>query len=390
MGEKRMKRSRHIQARRLLAIAALFVAIAVLTLDSRSAVAGPPTVDANVGNINANVGGKVTVDVAGLQQVVKQLDADAAALAKTTQTRARDDILAILQQTSASVRAQIAQIEGASIQVVNSVGDRIDAQLQSVLRQVQTLESRASAMVREVEEAIAKHLDHQIEQIEQTALLAMQQLHRDIQEAAAQIAKFIDQELDRLYVRSGDTGDTVAGRLSLFNQRLTLVAAHALLGGIALFLLLRLARQGSEALQKGGGWRAFPIEACASGVALVTIAVLLFNTSALTGALALAPPEQHIDQCTLANADYLKFMEDNKNSTSASTTPDTSTAHRLGFEGVTVEEELQRCVYLSVSEDRVKAASVLMNDVRVVLNSLPKNTVVAIAPKGAQSPGPSK
>jgi hypothetical protein len=352
---------RAAMVRRLWRLAFGLVTAIAIMLASDQAGAFTPTLNVDAdGTVNANLNGQVKVDVEGLDRVVKQIDATLVQLAKSTQTSFRGDIDDVLRQTRAAINDQLAQVRSASVQAINLVAAQLDAQLRAVLTQAQAIASQAEQLIKQ----IANQAVEIVESIEAQTLAQIKQIHANLMEALKVVGTFIDQELDRIYVRSENTAANVAYASRAFVDNAFLVAVRCVLGGVLLLLALRIARDATEAVRKRSHLTAQPI---AEGLILCGVMALLASKPLLAGVLGIpsltAPP----DPCAAALADYKKFREDN----TAKVAPDT-----LRLEGANVQEELQRCAYLSVSAARAGGAEQLMLSVRAGLSRLPDAVAV--------------
>jgi hypothetical protein len=366
-GRFRSVRREIAPARSAWRFAALVVAlIAAVSLPTR-AHAGAPTVDANA-NANVSLNGQVKVDIDGLDQIVGQIDGDLARLLRTTQTQARGDIEALLGQTRSAINDQLAQIRSASAQAVNQVAGRVDAQLKAVLEQAQALHQRTLNMILEVEHDIQMHAEHLVQGVEQQVLVQLQQIHKNILDTLQVIGQYVDEQLDRLYVRTDDGARRVAVESRVFVDSAALTIARGVLGVALLVLLMRVVRQASEWLRKRDG---LPVEPIVGAAVLLGVVVLLASKSLLSGALGVPAASSLPDACENAWTDYGKFFQDKQ----VGVAPDA-----LRYRGVSVEEELKRCAYLSVSQDRIDGAEQLIAGLRSALAGVP-GSVGAVAKK---------
>jgi hypothetical protein len=357
--------------RHLAAAAAIVVVVLLGAGDVR---AGTPTVNANA-NGNVDLNGQIKVDIQGLEGVVTQIDGDLARLLRTAQSQARDDIVALLTQTKSAINDQLAQISSASTAAINLVAGQIDAQLKTVLGKVQALHQQTLAMISEVEHDIANHLDNLVQGLERQVLVQLQQIHQDLLQTLQVIGSFIDQQLDRLYVRTDDGVQQAAYQSRAFVDSAAMVIARGLLGALLLVLVLRVARQTAEAIRKP---EKFPLEPVAGGVVLIGVAVLLISKPLLAGVLGIPATPVAPSLCSSAWTDYGKFVDDSK---LVSDCKSGVTCTELRYEGVTVQEELKRCEYVSVSQDRAAGADQLLTAVRSTLAKLPDSVSASVAKK---------
>jgi len=338
------------------------VMAAVVLLSPGRAHAGTPTVDANA-NGNVALNGQLKVDLEGLDGVVATLDRDLARLLKTTQTQARDDIANVLRETKVAISDQLAQVRSASVAGINLVATRLDAQLRTLLTQAQALANQTAQVIAQAENALNKDLQG----IEQAVFLQIQAVHSDLLETLKVIQSDIDRQLDRAYVRAQDAATALAFQSRGFVDNAVLVAVRGVLSALFLILLMRVTRQATEAIRKRDRVPAEPIVGAAL---LCGVVVLLVSKPLLAGALGIPTTSIPPDPCASAVSDYQKFVSDKDLALPAVT---------VRFEGITVQEELQRCAYLSVSTDRAEGAAQLMSGVRTTLAQLPDSVAAVVA-----------
>jgi hypothetical protein len=244
-----------------------------------------------------------------------------------------------------------------------------------VLGKVQALHQQTLTMIFEVERDIANHLDNLVQGLERQVLVQLQQIHQDLLQTLQVIGSFIDQQLDRLYVRTDDGVQQAAYHSRAFVDSAAMVIARGFLGTLLLVLLLRVARQTAEATRKPEG---FPIEPVAGALVLTAVLVLLISKPLLAGVLGVPATGAPPSLCTAAWTDYGKFVDDAKLLSDSKTG---ITATELRFEGATVQEELKRCEYVSVSQDRATGADQLISAVRSTLAKLPDSVSASVAKK---------
>jgi hypothetical protein len=302
---------------------------------------------------------------------------------RTTQSQARDDVLAVLNQTKVDVSEQVSQIRSASVEAVNLVAAHVDAQLKVVLDKAEAMERQALSAIGQIEHDIAAKLDMQIEQIERNLLVTLQQLHKEVTETLKSVGAFINEGLDRLYARADDEAAHAIQESRTFTTTWAIVGARSVLSVAFVILLLRVASQIRNATSASGD----KVPPIAGGVVLLGILILLFAPSLLANVLhipAVSPPP---NVCADALDDYVRFVNnaDSRTDNLAITrnnglTLQPSDLRRLA--AVTVQEELQRCSYVSVSEDRIAEITRLMAGVHLVLGGL-DSSVATVSSKAA-------
>jgi hypothetical protein len=278
----------------------------------------------------------------------------------TAQTQARDDIIHLLQQAKAEISGQLAQLRAASVDAINLVASRLDAQLSAILAETNSILAQAHQMLSD----IAGQTKAVIEGIEQRVFQQIQQIHANIQQDLKQLEAFVDEQLDRAYARAENATADAAFQARAFVDNAFLVGVRCLLAAALLVLVLRLAGQLRAAVQSKDH---VPLELAASGAMAVVMIVLLASKPLLASALGVPTETTPPDPCASSLADYSKFLADK----------DVVAHDALRFEGANLQEELQRCAYLSVSSDRVSGAQQLMSGVRSVLMGLPDSVAVA-------------
>jgi hypothetical protein len=334
--------------------------VAVLLLPG--AARATPSVDTSS---NVNLDGKLAIDIQGLQGVLGEIDTSVSQLMKSVQTQARDDIINVLLQTKAAVSQQLAQIQSASVAAINLAASRLDAQLQAVLTQARALASQAAALAMQV----MNQTKQIAESIENAISGQLKQIQANVLEGLKILKSYVDEQLDRLYARSENTAANAAFQSRAFVDNAFIVLVRCALSGLLLFLIWRIVRDTRQALRQPSG---VPFEPIVAGVVACAVVVLLASRPLLCGVLGVKTGSIPPDPCANALTDYAAFFRDKDA---------VADKNAVRAEGANLEEELQRCAYISVSADRVEAADELMGAVRKGLADLPGSTGAALAKK---------
>lgn len=285
----------------------------------------------------------VNLPIGDLQGLIQQLQ-DAA---NQVVGEAGIQIRATVDEVSDQLRQRIDQLHQVASDIIKEVSDELKAQINNIVLQARKLLTEINGMIQQDIKCINQALAERISQIKDAILDIMDHVDSTIKSA-----------VDRIYIRSTMLIDTSSSRVCVVvNSTFQVVAKVVLLilVFILLFWIIRMfwsnSRPASKVLQI-----AIPVFA---GLLIIAGVFLLFNNKALGKIIGTNVPVPNWQQsCDKGDTYYNQFMQQYSSG---------ATKESLKATGNMALEQLNWCIYASVSPEVGSASSTKIQEINAIL-----------------------